>query len=137
MMTVIGYMPDHLVKIRVKDIHTGEVPTIILTDAMTVMDGEQPVAIFGSFTFVPGVYHLWGLISEDVRQKPVAFHRVSKELLGYYEKRTNARRIQMDVKASYIEGQKWAKALGFEYEGTMKRFGVNGEDFHLYGRITK
>lgn len=133
-MTVIQFNPDHLVKIRVKTIHTGEVPKTVMTDAVTVMDREQPVAIFGSFTFVPGVVHLWGLISDDVRQKPLAFHRVTRELLKYYEKTAAPRRIQMDVKASYIEGQRWAKSLGFEYEGTMKRYGVNGEDFHLYGR---
>jgi hypothetical protein len=136
-MTVIGYKDEHLTKIRVKEIHQGEVPQTILCDAMTVMDGNQPVAIFGSFTFVPGVYHIWGLISEDVRQKPLAFHRISRELLAFYEKSAKPRRIQVDVKASYIEGQRWAKALGFEYEGTMKRFGVNGEDFHLYGRVMK
>ena len=133
-MTVIGYKPEHLDKIRVKAVHQGEVPKTVMTDAVTVMDGEQPVAIIGSFVFVPGVVHLWGLISEDVRAKPLAFHRVTRELLAYYEKTQKPRRIQMDVKASYIEGQKWAQALGFEYEGTMKRYGVNGEDFHLYGR---
>lgn len=135
-MTVIEYRPEHLQNIRAKKVHEGEVPETVLTQAVTVMHGEKPVAIFGAFLFVPGVLHLWGLISDDVKEKPLAFHGLVRDLLHYYEKKNGARRLQMDVKADFIEGQKWARALGFQYEGTMKRYGANGEDFHLYARVT-
>ncbi len=134
-LTVIDYKPEHLENISPKAVHSGEVPRTVTTQAVTVMDGDKPVAIFGGFLFVPGVVHLWGLISDDAKQKPLAFHRIVSDLLDYYGKTSQTRRIQMDVKADFEEGQKWAKALGFEYEGTMKRYGVNGDDFHLYARV--
>lgn len=135
-MRVVPFIQDHLKFLEVKGIHAGEVPQTVMTEAVTFLDGEKPVAIFGAFFLVPGVVYFWGLVSDDVKKKPLAFHKLARTLLNYYEKKQKVRRIQIDVKADFIEGQKWAKLLDFEYEGTMKRFGVNGDDFHLYARVS-
>ena len=134
LLTVIPFKPEHLHAIKPKAIHNGEIPRTIQTEAVTVMDGPTPMAIFGMFVFVPGVLHIWALVSDDVYRKPIAFFKVVRNLLDFYEDRTKPRRVQMDVKAGHPELQKFAEALGFEHEGTMKRYGANGEDFHLYGR---
>lgn len=135
MITVVAYTPEHLTKIEVKEIHNSEVPQIVMTDALTFMDGETPVAIFGVFNFMPGIIHLWGLISDAARKKPVAFHKLSGELLNFYQKRHQIRRIQIDVRVSYTEGQRWAESLGFEREGIMRSFGADGTDYYLYARV--
>lgn len=134
-MTVIDFKPEHLEQIKLKAIHSGEVPKTVMHTAVSVMDGEKPVAIFGGFHFIPGVIHIWGLISDDVREKPLAFHKIVRHLIDFYEKKTGPRRIQMEVKSDYQEGKKWAEALGFECEGTMKRWGFNGESYDLYARM--
>lgn len=135
MMTVIEFKPEHLEKIRVKEVHSGEVPKTVMTRAVTVMDGELPIAIFGSFNFVPGVMHIWALVSEDVYKKPITFYRIVRNLLKFYETREKPRRIQIDIKSGHPELQKWAEAIGFKHEGIMRAYGANGEDFHLYGRV--
>lgn len=137
MITVIPYHPEHLNRIAVKDIHQSEVPKVVMTDALSFMDGETPVAIFGVFMFIPGVIHLWGLVSDAVRKKPVAFHKVSGDLLNFYQKKHQIRRIQIDVRVSYTEGQRWAESLGFEREGIMRSFGSDGTDYYLYARAFK
>lgn len=133
-LTVVEFKPEHLENISLKEIHSGEIPKAVTTYALTILDKETPLAIFGGFFFVPGIIHFWGLVSDDVRKKPIAFHKMVRHLLEFYENRDKPRRMQIDVKADYLEGKKWAKSLGFELEGTMKNYGVNGEDFHLYGR---
>ena len=134
-MTVVDFKPEHLQKIHVKDIHAGEVPNTVMTYAKTIMDEDHPVAIIGGFRFTPSVIHLWALVSDDVRKRPIAFHKLVKNLLAYLCKQHHLKRIQMDVKADYLEGQKWAESLGFKQEGLMRGFGVHGEDFYLYGRV--
>lgn len=135
MMTVVEFKQEHLKQLNPKACHIGEMPQLVMTYALTILDTGKPVAIFGGFLFIPGVIHFWGLVSEEVKQKPFSFHKTVKKMITYYEKNQKPRRVQIDVKADYEEGKRWAQALGFEYEGTMKRYGVNGEDFHLYARM--
>lgn len=132
---VVAYKHEHLRLLNVKQIHQGEVPKVVMNYALTFLLGETPVAILGGFLFCPGVIHIWGLIGEEVRQCPVAFHKACKKVLYFYETRDKPRRIQVDVRVDYMEGQKWVESLGFNREGVMKRFGPNGADHYLYAKV--
>ena len=68
-LSVVPYNPSHLDQIVVKEIQRGEMPNLICTDAVTVMCQGAPIAILGAFMFIPGVMHVWSLMSEDVRQR--------------------------------------------------------------------
>ncbi len=48
-----------------------------------------------------------------------------------------ARRIEASVKAGFRNGWKWAERLGFEFEGTMRGYGHDGSDYHLFARVRK
>jgi hypothetical protein len=133
-MKIVDFKQEHLRSLKVKEVHTGEVPSTVMTEAVTIMDEEKPVAVFGAFCFVPGVYHIWGLVSDDVHSKPIQFFKIAKDLLKLYEYKIKPRRLQIDIKVGYPYLQKWAIALGFECEGIMKKFGATGEDFYLYGK---
>ena len=43
-------------------------------------------------------------------------------------------RLQVDIRADYQIGCTFAESFGFEREGLMKRFGIDGMDHYLYGR---
>jgi hypothetical protein len=44
-------------------------------------------------------------------------------------------RFQFLVDVDFNEGQRWAKALGFEYEATLKKYDEKGKDQFLYVRF--
>lgn len=47
-------------------------------------------------------------------------------------KKRLAKRIQGFVKSGWSEGKYFALHFGFEYEGTLKNFGIDGEDYDVY-----
>lgn len=135
MIKVIPYKHEHLVSIDLKDIHQGEVPPEVTTDAVTFMDGETVLAIFGGFFFVPGIFHIWGLVSPHVHKKPVAFRRSVGDFLSYFERKYKPRRLQIDIRVGHPELDRWAESIGFEREGIMKAYGTDKSDYYLYGRV--
>jgi len=48
---------------------------------------------------------------------------------------TQARRVEATVKAGFCSGILWAARLGFVYEGTMRGYGQDGGDYHLFARV--
>lgn len=136
MITVIDYKPEHLAKIDLKECFTPtDRPRTICTKAVTVMNGETVLAIFGAFVFVPGVMHIWGMVSKEVRKSPIGFYKISCKLLAFYEKHEKPRRIQIDIKSGDAELAHWAASLGFQCEGIMRNFDRDGSDCYLYGRV--
>ncbi len=44
-------------------------------------------------------------------------------------------RIEATIEKDDKRGQKWLKSMDFEYEGTLRKYGLNGEDHEIYARI--
>lgn len=128
------YFHKHLLLLNAKSCHAGEVPEVVRTEAVTVLREGEVLAIFGAFWFVPGVRHLWGLVSVDACKYPIGFYKISKQLLAWQEKQSQARRLQIDIRANDESLIKWADKLGFQQEGLMKKFGQDGSDYFLYAR---
>lgn len=76
---------------------------------------------FGSAT-------LWAFISAEAGPHMVRLDRCARRLLGM----VNLRRVQATT--TFVQGQRWLELLGFEYEGTMRKYGPAGEDHLLYAR---
>ena len=49
--------------------------------------------------------------------------------------RSDVDRIETGVRESFKAGHRWAKMLGFQAEGLMRRFGPDGSDYQMYARI--
>lgn len=134
MIQVIDYHPDHLERIVLKEIHDGEKPKKISTQALTLIQDGEPIAIFGMIFLGAHVVHLWGLVSEGVRKTPLSFFKTCESLLHWMEEKYQIHRFQMDILPDYLEGQRFARALGFEKEGTLRKFGSDRQDRLIYGR---
>jgi hypothetical protein len=113
----------------------SECPKTILTSAFTFLLAGEPIAICGGFTFIPGVVHFWGLMSERITERPLDFHKKCLEILRWYEETQGVRRMQIEVSVDYDEGQRWVRALGFTKEGRLKAWLPDGTDVYLYGRV--
>lgn len=131
---LIPYQHEHLSKINFKDIHEGEVPERVKTRALSLVRGDTVLAIFGGFVFSPGVFHLWSFISKDVEKTPIAFYKSTLKALELFQAHEKHRRIQIDIKSGCPGLERWAKAIGFECEGIMRKFHKDGSDCFLYSR---
>lgn len=78
-----------------------------------------------------GVGESWGLIARGCAgPEMLAITRAVREFL---EQRVE-HRISGTCLAGWQAGQRWLRLLGFEYEGTMRRYTEDGRDVDLYAR---
>ncbi len=115
--------------------HTDKLAIFPGSFAHTVILDYKIIAIVGITIIWPGVAEVWSLLSEDIKKIPSYFHRGILKGLNFYQQNLKIKRYQASVKKDYLDGLRWIKALGFEYEGEMKSFGPDGSDFFLFGRV--
>jgi len=108
-----------------------------LGTAWTLIDGDLVIGAAGVIRFCPGVGEAWALNSVHVLRYPKAFYRAVKEGLDESIERLKLHRVQAVVAANHPRAHRWIKALGFEFEGVMRAYGYNGDDYAIYGRVTK
>lgn len=145
-LDVVEFKIEHLDIIRQKSVFNSKalvrekiekLATLPYCHIATIMDGDNPLAILGIINHRPGFGEAWSITSEDVKKKPIAFHKAVLSLMSYFETYLSICRLQIDVKESFSEGIRWAESLGFECEGLMKHYDVDGSNHYLYARVTE
>ena len=63
------------------------------------------------------------------------FHKSTLAIIKKLMDKSSFTRFQFLVDVEFNEGQRWAKALGFEYEGTLKKYDEKGKDQFMYVRF--
>lgn len=97
--------------------------------------------IDGNLCGVMGGYLIWGgvasvgaLFTPHLTKYRVASIRAVKGVIEMVGADLSLHRMEMAVDADYRTGHRWAKALGFEPEGILKKYGPNKADHVMYGR---
>lgn len=102
------------------------------TQALTLLQGDRPLACVGIVYRWEGCAAVWSLLSENIGSAFVRFHR---RLLAELDA-APYRRVEMTVKCFHPEGHRWARMLGFEMEAPcMRAYCIDGEPCALYARI--
>lgn len=78
-----------------------------------------------------GVGESWGLVSR--RATGQALLAVTRTVHEFLDTRME-HRISGTCLSGWRAGQRWLRLLGFEYEGTMRRYTEDGRDVDLYAR---
>ena len=102
---------------------------------VSLKDSEGKLGVITGLTLIrPGVAEGWAVTTENLLKHPVAYTRQMRIIVREVFTQFRLHRLQIHVKceASLI---KWAIALGFTVEGTLKSFGKNKEDYYIVGRI--
>lgn len=102
--------------------------------ASAVVQGEVVLAIIGGTIQWEGVAHCWAIISDSIKNCPVEFHKKVKWLIESTFTGINLHRLEATVKADFSMGIRWLNSLGFEYEGTLRQYGVDRSDYQLFAR---
>lgn len=71
--------------------------------------------------------------SEEADKHPTVFALASKNKVD--ELAEKYRRIQATVHCEYEQSIKWLESMGFEVEGTMRKYDHNGDDYYIMARV--
>ena len=109
----------------------------ILLQKVTVSQQCKKIyAMFGIWQLWPGVYEAWLIPSGDISKKAFRMHRASKLFFDYAVNKLEIKRLQITVCTRNVPAVKWAKVCYFETEGTMRKFGPQGDDYLMMSRVT-
>ncbi len=98
-------------------------------------ESDDPLACVGCNRIFSQVAECWTLLSKDVERYPFyyasAMKRISETAFVFY----GLERMQISIKADQEWAHKWAKYLGFDFEGEMKSYGEELVDYFLFAKV--
>jgi hypothetical protein len=139
--------PDDIDELNVKDCFSiGEIgcskDLIRLSkmnhDSLAVGFGESGGnlhGVAGSLRHWGGCSQLWAVFSKETEKYPLALTKICGALIDYAVDRQELKRVSVNVRTDYGQGNKFAKVLGFQLEGVMRRYLPDGADANLYARL--
>ena len=97
---------------------------------------SQVVGAAGLWLLWPGVAEAWVLFTPAVRELTWQVVKVIRKGLEDLTIGLKLHRIQAEVRAEFVPGQKLMRVLGFNQEGPpMRKYGPDGADYLRYVRI--
>lgn len=102
----------------------------------TIMEGELPVLAAGFTELRDGVWQDWALttpVAWESRRWMTVTKIVRRVMDGMLQ--DHGHRLQCVSLASRIQAHRWYRVLGLELEGTLRAYGVHGEDALMFSRL--
>ena len=102
-----------------------------------VTDEGIVICLAGFRLLRPRTAEGWAIMSTAMPAHWRWMHRTVAQMLPEHIRLLNLRRVEITVEATFLQGQRWAEALGFvnETPDGMAQFGPNGERHYLYARV--
>lgn len=144
-ITYMPFHPAHLEMIdpaefgRVSAAQLRECKELIIAQAqngtaITAYLHGKPMACFGFLPIWTGVAEMWLLIEERGRKYGKSLTRAALVVRDYAVLSNNLHRIQITVRCADMRAARWAKAIGFELEAMLRRYGPDQSDFYIFAR---
>jgi RimJ/RimL family protein N-acetyltransferase len=102
---------------------------------LTLFDNDLILGLGGIHPLWAGVGECWIMLSTYGRKKPLTVAKHSYLLFDDIMEGENLNRMQASVAVSDSKALSFAKWLGFEVEGLMRKYGPDGEDYYRLARI--
>ena len=83
-----------------------------------------------------GVGEGWIMVSKHAYKTPITVARYADEFFDVIMHEAQVQRVQASVHAEDSQAVKFAKWLGFENEGLMKKYGPDGSDYYRMARVS-
>lgn len=100
----------------------------------TLIEQETVVAIYGYVQLWEGTYECYVLPSIHVAKHSILFVKELLEWIDILENSLPMRRLQSNATADPMH-DRFMRTLGFECEGTMRKFLDNGTDYRLWAKV--
>jgi RimJ/RimL family protein N-acetyltransferase len=102
--------------------------------AITAYLHGRPVACFGIIPIWTGVAEMWLLIEERGRKYGKSLTRAAMTVRDFAVLSNNLHRLQITVRCADVRAVKWAKAIGFDPEAKLHKYGYDQSDFYIFAR---
>jgi hypothetical protein len=99
--------------------------------AVTVFDGDRIILCGGIVVQAPMRGECWALMAEGAGRHMHWLHFGVKRFITMQR----WRRLEAGVQEGFGAGCRWVELLGFEFEGKMRGYGLNGETYLRYARL--
>lgn len=101
----------------------------------TVEDSGTVLAVGGVHVMWFGAGEAWVLVSPEAMAVPTTFARYTKRAFDSILQDTELRRVQASIHVDDDRAYRFAEWLGFENEGVMRKYGVEGDDYYRMARV--
>lgn len=105
--------------------------------SFTLWDGDKVIAICGVVKIHEGVGEIWLILENDKKGDVFAIARNLKRLTDRVFDISPFHRFQSRAPVDNKISNRFLNFLGFEKEGILKQYGLNREDYSVYGRVKK
>lgn len=99
--------------------------------SFTLVDADHVLGCGGIVKYWDGVGEAWTLLSDYAGQNMLTITRIVKQVLND----APFHRVQMTTDEGFTEAERWARMLGFEYEGLMRGYLKDGRNAKLWARV--
>ncbi len=100
-------------------------------DAFTLKCNDGVIACGGFAELWKGVAECWLILGDNFHSNWIGAARAC----AYHIAQRDEYRLQMVVDSNDEVAQRFAAWLGFEKEGLLKMYGINKQDYFMYGRV--
>jgi len=104
-------------------------------DMFTLVVKGKPIAFVGVIRFRKGVGELWLMPGHEVDNHKWGFFKTIKCLIYEVLFNQGYHRLEIAILKGWTQGEKWARALGFEYQGVVKAYDHRYRDHSIFYRI--
>ena len=101
----------------------------------TVFHGDRIVFCAGVAILRKGLGEVWNISDIYAAKIPLSVTRCHEWFIDNIAKKYNLRRMQSWVCIDDQQSARYNRMIGFEWEGTLKGIGLNGEDMKIFGRV--
>jgi hypothetical protein len=102
----------------------------------TILVDGRPGLSFGTISHWQGLYEMWLIVDQPTAKKyPIALTKNSRKAVEITEELVKPVRLQLVVRRDNFSACKWARAIGFDEEATVRRYTPDGRDCTFYVRI--
>ena len=103
--------------------------------SFTLLGDGTPIVCGGIIPLWNGVCEGWIIGGKRIFQTKIKAARLIKKRTDLLCLNNNVSRLQTAVKAGFKEGYRFAKFLGLQDEGLMKKYGPDGSDYYRMAKI--
>lgn len=100
-----------------------------------VTESDIALGIGGIIPTVPGSGHVWLSLNVMAIRRPKTLFKVCKNMYKEILEVNDYHRVQADIDITQWDNIRFAERYGFNFEGVMKAYGPNKEDFYRYAWI--
>lgn len=106
-----------------------------LFPSFTLLRNGKIVAAYGMFMWWHGTWEVWVFKDLDyANMYPIEFTKISKNLIKFIGDMPEVQRLQISVRNDNPSAVAWAKTIGFEQEGLLRRYAPDGCDCVMFVR---